>query len=208
MNLSDPKTNLTSDETIRSVLIHELSLLHSNDTKVRIIEEFGVKHGSARIDIAVVNGIMHGYEIKSDKDTLNRLPEQMEVYNTIFDRVTLIVGKKHVIEAINLVPDWWGISIAKFDIQTNKLIFNCIREAYENPQKNCLSIARLLWREEALQILEEIGYASGLRSKPRNALYERLSQTLDQKTLSDKVRERIFFRQDWRADSPLVLNDD
>jgi hypothetical protein len=60
---------------------------------VRIIEELGVVHGKSRIDIAVINGLMHGYEIKSDKDTLQRLPEQMNMYNSVFNKVTLVVGK-------------------------------------------------------------------------------------------------------------------
>ena len=66
---------------------------HKRDKKVRIIEELGVKHGTARVDIAVVNGIMHGYEIKSDKDTLQRLPRQISTFNPIFDQLTLVVGK-------------------------------------------------------------------------------------------------------------------
>ena len=54
----------TNDIIIRSALKKYLTNRHAQDEKVRIIEELGVQHGTARVDIVVVNGIMHGYEIK------------------------------------------------------------------------------------------------------------------------------------------------
>lgn len=195
----------TNDKIIRTALKAYLNQLHANDRKVRIVEEFGVEHGAARADIAVVNGILHGYEIKSDRDTLSRLPDQMDAYNSVFDRVTLIVGKQHLYEAINLVPDWWGISIAKIGADST-VVFNRIREARQNHVQRNISIARLLWRGEALRILEEAGEAGGLRSKPREAIYEKLSAVFDKRALEEKVREILFFREDWRSDAPLVLN--
>ena len=182
-----------------------LKKAHKKDKKVRIIEELGVKHGAARVDIAVINGIMHGYEIKSDKDTLQRLPEQMNAFNLVFDQLTLVVGKNHLYDAINILPDWWGIMIAKIDIN-GSVIFNHIREGESNKEQDSISLARLLWREEALRILKEKGEAKGFYSKPRESIYKKLSTIFDQKTLGEKVRETIFFRKDWRPDAPLVLN--
>ncbi len=195
----------TNDKIIRSALKENLENLHASDHKLRIVEELGVKHGAARVDIAVINGILHGYEIKSDRDTLLRLPEQVDIYNSVFDQITLVVGKSHLYEAINIVPDWWGITIAKIDADSS-VVFNCIREAKDNLEQDSVSIARLLWRNEALGILEEVGQADGLRSKPRGFIYERLSKIFDQKTLEEKVREMLFFREGWRSDAPLVLN--
>jgi len=64
-----------------------------------------------------------------------------------------------------------------------------------------------LWRKEALNILEEIGQANGVRSKPRMAIYERLAEVLDDKTLKAKVREHLRFRMNWRPDAQLALSD-
>jgi len=197
------KTINTNDMMIRAVLKEVLALRHSKDKKVRIIEELGVHHGNARVDIAVVNGIMHGYEIKSDLDTLLRLPEQIQVYNSVFDKMTLVVGKSHLYEAIKMIPDWWGVIVAKADVNGN-VVFNIIRKEDTNKEQNQLSVAKLLWREEALRILEDIDEAKGLRSKPRDLIYTKLSIVLDQKTLNKKVRETIFFRADWRSESPLL----
>ena len=193
----------TNDKIIRTALRVYLKKLHENDNKLRIVEEFGVEHGAARVDFAVVNGVLHGYEIKSDRDTLSRLPEQMDSYNAVFDQVTLIVGKQHVYEALNLVPDWWGIFIAKIGANSS-VMFNRIREAKDNLSQCNLSIARLLWRGEALRILEEAGEADGVRSKPREYIYERLSTVFDQATLENKVRDVLFIRADWRSDVPLI----
>ena len=197
----------TNDLIIRFALKNFLGSQHANDAKVRIIEELGIQHGIARIDIAVVNGIMHGYEIKSDQDTLDRLPEQMTVFNSVFDKMTLVVGKSHLYDAINIVPDWWGIVIAKID-ENGSIVFNLIRECQKNIGQDKVSIARLLWREEALKILEKAGEANGLRSKSRDSIYQKLSIVFDKKTLEKKVRDTLFFRSEWRPDAPLMLNGD
>ncbi len=206
MKKNNSKKNLpTTDLIIRSALMEDLKKRHAQDKKLRIIEELGVNHGTSRIDIAVVNGMMHGYEIKSDQDTLQRLPEQMNIFNAVFDKVTLVVGKSHLYNAINMVPDWWGITVAKIDLN-GSVIFNLIREGENNKEQDGISIARLLWREEALKILEEAGKAIGLYSKPRDCIYEKLSIYFDKETLGKKVRDKIFFRPEWRPDAPLILN--
>ena len=180
--------------------------LHARDSKLRIIEELGVKHGAARIDVAVVNGVLHGYEIKSDRDTLLRLPEQMHIFNSVFDQMTLVVGKSHLYESINIVPDWWGITVVKMKSTDDSVGFYEIRKARKNTAEKRPAVTKLLWRDEALQILEGLGKADGLRSKTRSEIYDKLVMVLDQKTLGEKVREKLFFREDWRSDAPLVLN--
>jgi hypothetical protein len=198
----------TNDLIIRSALKRDLERRHAQDKELRIIEELGVRHGTARIDVVVINGIMHGYEIKSDRDTLERLPEQMNEFNDVFDKLTLVVGKRHLYDAINLIPDWWGIMVVKINAN-NKVIFHTIREAEDNQKQVGISIARLLWREEALQILEEQNKATGVRSKPRESIYERLRDTLNLDTLKEKVRYTLLVsREDWRSDLPLILSGD
>lgn len=196
----------TNDLIIRSSLKKDLINRHAQDKKVRIIEELGVQHGTARVDIAVINGIMHGYEIKSDQDTLQRLPEQMSVFNSVFDRMTLVVGKNHLYQAIKIVPDWWGIIVAKISGDNGSVVFNLIRKEESNKDQDSVSVARLLWKEEALGILEKKGEANGFYSKPRGIIYEKLAAVLNQKTLNKEVRETIFLRTDWRSDAPLILN--
>lgn len=197
----------TNDIIIRSALKGNLKNHHAKDGKVRMIEELGVNHGAARIDIAVVNGIMHGYEIKSDQDTLQRLPEQANVFSSVFDRMTLVVGKTHLYDAINIIPDWWGIVVAKINVN-GSVVFNIIREGEKNKEQVGLSIAQLLWREEALQILEEQNKADSVRYKPRKLIYKRLVDILDVETLKQQVNTLLISREGWRAGPQLTLCDD
>ena len=69
-----------NDLDIRKVLKSELLDKHGNDSETVILEELGLKHGRARIDLVIINDRMHGYEIKSDRDTLKRLPEQVQIH--------------------------------------------------------------------------------------------------------------------------------
>ena len=198
----------TSDKAIRSALRENLQKIYESDSTVKIIEELGLAHGEARIDLAVVNGSIHGYELKSDLDTLRRLPEQMRIYNSILDYVTLVVGKNHLLDAFNIIPEWWGVTIAKFPSSGDKISFCNIRDADENPQKNSVAIANLLWREEALHILEEKGVAEGIRSKSRQVLYERLAEVLNQNELGAQVRKYLSTREGWRSNVSLVTSGD
>jgi hypothetical protein len=195
----------TTDITIRHALIKFLHNKHLKDKKVRIFEELGVKNGHGRIDIAVINGIIHGYEIKSDQDTLQRLPEQIKLFSSVFDKMTLVVGKTHLYNAIKIIPDWWGIVTAKNN-ENNSIRFNTIREPGVNNNQSKVSVAQLLWKQEAIKILEEINEATGLYSKPRNIIYETISKKISKKVLNKKVREILFFREDWRPDEPLMIN--
>ena len=199
----------TTDPIIRVALKRELKEQYTdNNHKTKIIDELGLTHGTTRIDIAVVNGILHGYELKSDMDTLARLPFQIKLYNTVLDKITLVVGKNHLFSAIKIVPDWWGIIVAKVLKLDGEIIFHKIREPEDNPERDSVSIARLLWREEALELLEEINQAKGVRSKPRQLIYERLAQVLAQDTLREKVRQTLFNRTNWRSEILHKPNDD
>ena len=204
-NKNKKTTQNTNDQQIRTLLIKELLKLHKIDPIFRIIEELGINHGSTRVDIAVVNGVMHGYEIKSDRDTLDRLPQQAESYNAVFDKMTLVVGLSHLYEAIYIVPDWWGIILAR-ESSDGKLYFSTIREPEQNTAQDSVCMARLLWTDEALKILENFDCAKGFKTKTRAVIYQRLADQIDQKTLNDRIREQLFSRTFWRHDQKLMTS--
>jgi len=39
-----------------------------------MLHELGILNGATRIDIAVITGQIEGYELKSERDTIQRLP--------------------------------------------------------------------------------------------------------------------------------------
>lgn len=204
-----PTNDKVIREALRKVLEKQLKNYRKKGHKAEIFEELGVQHGSTRIDYAIINGVMCGYEIKSDKDTLDRLPVQVNDFSMVFDKITLVVGKKHLYAAMHIVPDWWGVILAKEDYKKG-VVFQTIREPEQNVQQEGLSMARLLWREEALKILEERKSANGLRSKPRELIYQKLDNIFssDIKSLKKYISRTLLSREGWRFDEQLQLNGD
>lgn len=198
----------TNDKIIRKELKERIKNIY-NSSPVRIIEELFLEDGATRIDIAVVNGILHGYEIKSDLDTLVRLPKQMSAYNSVFDKITLVVGEQHLHESFRLIPDWWGVLIAKTNQENGMVYFNEVREASENPHQEKISIVKLLWKNEALELLDSIGGAYGYRTKTKDIIHERISNVLDLNTIKTKVRKTLLLsRSNWRVETAPMLNGD
>src|ERR1700741_2474909 len=152
------------DLEIRRRLRSQLEVEFGDDPTTLIIDELGVCCGRVRADMAVVNGELKGFEIKSDRDSLSRLRAQMSDYCKVFDTVSLVVGRKHFAQASELVPGWWGIQIAVGDPASEPQIVR-FREEEANPEPDPMSIAQLIWRDEAFELLKTHGIHSGLRNK-------------------------------------------
>jgi len=72
-----------NDGEVRSALRARLDRQYPDRQGTRIVEELDLCQASARIDLAVVNGRMIGWEIKSGADRLGRLPQQQVVYSRL-----------------------------------------------------------------------------------------------------------------------------
>jgi hypothetical protein len=184
------------DIDVRRAVRFWLDDLHAGDDDTRVVEEMGIWAGSVRIDVAVINGEFHGFELKSAKDTLERLPSQAALYSEVFDRVTLVAAEKHVSKARAIIPRWWGISTAK-DYH-GEVRLRQSRLAKQNPRPQPLQIARLLWRPEALALLARRGLDLGIRSKPAEALAQKLAISLPLEELRAEVRLALKARTNWR----------
>ncbi len=69
-----PKEAPMRDRDVRQALRRKVLRDHIGDSSTLVLDELGLRHGTCRVDIAVVNSLLHGYEIKSDADNLARLP--------------------------------------------------------------------------------------------------------------------------------------
>jgi len=181
------------DADVRRAVKAHLEILHEGDTTTRVVEEMGVWSGTVRIDIAVINGELCGYELKSDSDTLDRLPYQIEMYGKVFDRVTLVVGGKHYKKAATLIPKWWGCLIA--DMNGDEVTLRSKRTARRNPAPDPFVLAQMLWKDEAVAILEKHNLARGWRAKPATEISLRLTSELSFRQLSDEVRTALKVRE-------------
>ncbi len=183
------------DSDVRAAVRVMLDRLHSNDANTRVVEEMGVWSGSVRIDVAVINGELSGFELKSNLDTLHRLPQQADIYGRVFDRLTLVVGSRHSEKAIQLLPDWWSILVV-FE-QNGSFGLQPVRIGDLNPDRDPYFIAQLLWREEAVFALERFNLAQGWRSKSAKLIHERLAAEVPLPNLSAHVRAVLKRRPGW-----------
>ena len=183
---------LLGDAEIRFVLRSRLSQKHANKSRTVFIEELGLCRGQVRVDLSVVNGLLHGYEIKSDRDSLRRLNNQVELYGKVFDRATLVVGERHLAEALDNVPAWWGILLAHRS--ANKLQIKTVRSPRSNPKKDPRALVELLWLDDALALLEERDAARGYRGKARWIVWDRVCELCSLNEIAKAVRTQLKAR--------------
>ncbi|MDD5335513.1 MAG: sce7726 family protein [Rhodoferax sp.] len=162
-----------------------------------LVEEFQLAFGAVRADLALVNGHLEGFEIKAGKDTLTRLPHQVVAYNKVFEFCWVVTTKAHLADARHLVPREWGLLVAHANDLGSTL--KSVRTAKRNGRRDGNHLARLLWRDELLAKLTELGLSQGLKSKPKIALFAALAAALPVDELADYVRNCLKTRVDWRA---------
>lgn len=184
-----------SDRNIRRTLVEWLKKQHPSTTETVIVMEFGFL--GARADIAVVNGRMHGFEIKSDLDSLSRLRTQSPAYSLIFDRVTIVVAPRHQHDVMSLVPDWWGITVASADDGTVRL--RSARRAKRNPNLDSLALSKLLWRKEAYAVLRSRGLHTGLRNQGVMRIWQTMAANIPIQEIAHEAREAIKSRYSGRS---------
>jgi len=184
------------DVDVRIAVRNRLEAIHCGHSDTLLVDELGLR-GQVRVDIAVINGSLSGFELKSASDNLRRLPVQARVYSEVLDFSTLVVAENHFAHSLEIVPEWWGIIVAHWE--NKQVVLKEERHALRNPRVDILAMVELLWRDEALQLLELHGKANGYRSKSRAILWKRLTETLDSEILADHIREIIRARKDWRS---------
>jgi hypothetical protein len=195
------------DRDVRQALHRKVLREHHGDANTLVLDELGLRHGACRVDIAVVNGYLHGYEIKSDSDTLDRLPAQVTVYNLVLDRATLVVGERHLQKAQPLLPDWWGIKVVVAGPRGG-ISFETAQPFQMNPNIDSLAVAELLWRPEVVEILRQLGAPQSLLKKPRGVLYRHLAETVPLKELRSVIRQQLKARIRWRGHRPPLSGAD
>lgn len=185
------------DMDVRTALHGQLEVEHAHErASTLLVDELGLC-GAVRVDVAVVNGALSGFELKSASDTLKRLPVQVDYYSRVLDYATLVVAKNHVDAALQITPRWWGCYVASWD--GSSVTLRKRRRPKLNPGIDPYSLAQLLWREESLEVLVRHNAARGVMSKPRTVLWERLAETLSLEVLRSEVRQALKARTSWRS---------
>jgi hypothetical protein len=180
------------DSDIRPMLCRRLRAAHPD---ALVLDEVGLMHGHVRVDVAALSpDCFHGFELKADADSLRRLPVQVWRYGEVLDACTLVTGPRHLDAALPLLPAWWGVLVATGED------FHVGRAVRPNPEPVALNTARLLWRDEALALLEARDAVRGFRAASKLKLYKRLLEVVPADELRGLVRRTVLARGDWRAE--------
>lgn len=186
------------DPEIRHKLRARLVKAHAAEQDTLIIDELGLCSGLVRADLVVVNGSLAAFEIKSERDTLARLQEQVRIYSRVFDRATIVLGARHIEAAMQQVPTWWGIESAQRRGRTG-VRFSVIRPPRSNPSPDPHALAQLLWRNEVLDILVSLQRLRKSCPYPRRVLWKTLVDSLTVEELQSVVRACLRARPLWRS---------
>lgn len=140
------------DEYVYKAAITEKVLLgrHSLRTASMLTE---VRVAGSKADVVVLNGTSTVYEIKSERDSLARLPGQLDSYRRAFASVNVITSEAHLDCVLNVAPSDVGVLILNRRGRISR-----IREAVDCPRRitpsALLSVLRI---SEAIEVLIKLG---------------------------------------------------
>jgi hypothetical protein len=96
-----------SEYFFKNVIANEVFLKKHKKNKAVMLSEFRV--GANKADCVILNGLSTCYEIKTELDNLKRLPEQLDSYTNLFDKVYVVAAKTHIEKIKLIIPDAVGI---------------------------------------------------------------------------------------------------
>lgn len=142
------------DNNIRKSLIQQIQSYKDS----KLYEEFTTPSGNARADIVLVNGRVHGYEIKSDFDNLLRLENQILEYDRTFEMNSVVVSERHLIKVEEMLPEHWGIILAKPLEEHDSIRLSFIKRAKLNPNIDFNTFMSMLDSNKLKTIINDLGY--------------------------------------------------
>lgn len=183
-----------NDKEMRDVLF---DYYESTNERLRFFEELCIAKSRADAILVRENKLI-GFEIKSDRDSLERLEGQIKNYSKFCNLCYVVTGNKHINKMTEHVPEFYGIIKISYD-EDKKLCLEIVREAQKNPKevlkrklKHQLS---LLWRPEIVSIAKanKVKPISG-KSKPKIAtmLVEQVPFDILQRAICEALMERDY----------------
>lgn len=140
------------DEYIyRAAISHKvLTGTHSLRT-ASMLNEF--RAGKCKADLVILNGTATVYEIKSERDSLERLANQVENYKRVFAKVNVIASERHIEGVLAIVPDDVGVMCL-----SRRYRITTVREAVDCPARICpVTVFESLRTAEGAAILRAMG---------------------------------------------------
>lgn len=142
------------DEYIYRAAISQKVLMGTHSLRTAsMLNEFRV--GSCKADLVILNGTATVYEIKSERDSLARLVNQVENYKRVFAKVNVIASESHIDGVLNTIPDDVGVMCL-----SKRYRITSVREAADRPERICpVTVFESLRMAEGISILRAMGVA-------------------------------------------------
>lgn len=144
------RSGLRDEYVYRAALTQNVLLGTHSLRTASMLTEF--RAGACKADLAILNGTATVYEIKSERDSLARLANQISNYQKVFAKIYVIVGEGHVREVVENTPVEVGIMCL-----TRRHQITRIREAADRPHSVCpVTIFESLRLSEAREVLGDL----------------------------------------------------
>ncbi len=176
-----------SEKDIKAIMIDRLIEKGQIDGDAVLINELFVGNFKRRVDLALANGKLQAFEIKSDLDSLYRLAGQMETYCKYFDKVTLVCSQKFTEKAKVIIPDRVEIIEVRKSLNGSKV--KTIRRGKTIPTSDRYSILSFLDKRAIVRVLKNFNIDCSNKDS-RNQLYQR-SQAVPVAKLRDFTLDYI-----------------
>lgn len=145
------RTGNRDDHVYRSALVQKLYLgRHTARTATAMFE---TRASNSRADLVILNGTSTAYEIKSDRDSLARLHDQLQNYRQLWAAVNVVTSPSQALSVCNSTPADVGVIVLSdnFTLQT-------LREAEVNESRvSPLLLLDSLRNAEAESVLISLG---------------------------------------------------
>ncbi len=181
-----------NDKEMREVLF---DYYESTNERLRFFEELCI--GKSRADAILVreNKII-GFEIKSDKDNLLRLEDQMKDYTRFCDECYIVTGDKHIEEIPMVAPEFYGIIRIHLDDEGAshlEIMRPATKDPKESKRRKIKHQMSLLWRDEITRIAKANKIKPiSKKSKPKIAMI--LADNMEYDDLRRAICEELMER--------------
>lgn len=166
------RPNNRNEYIYKSAITEKVLLgIHSLKT-ASLLTEFRI--GKCIADVVLLNGTGTVYEIKSERDSLSRLEEQIHAYRDVFASVCVIAGENHIKSVLDVIPKDVGvIKLSKRHQLTT------IRQSLNVPERTKSgAIFDAIRMQEAKTILTRCGYE--VPDLPNTKMYATLKHLFKQ----------------------------
>lgn len=120
-----------------------------------LINEMVVADWSRRADLAVANGHLQAFEIKSDFDSLKRLDGQLETFVSRFEKVTVVCAPKFTYEVTKKVAS--DIGVIEYSNTNHGVRFKIVQRGRTSILRNKSIYLNFLLKKELQTFLVENG---------------------------------------------------